>query len=280
MGTILINYYKDTIFKQDILSKKARLKFFFLCPTVLQHKYWYIAASKATVMKHSLSHEDKETLSTISKGRHRTNILKKPEQEALAFLVKHIPSWISSDMLTFIGFIGSLITLTGFILAAYVDRHLLLLSILGFVINWFGDSLDGRVAYYRNKPRKWYGFSLDLTVDWITTILIGCGYIIYANGLAEWFGFGFVVMYGWAMITTLLRYKIIDKYSIDTGLLGPTEVRVVISLILVAEVFFSGSLIYTAALACIVLFIVNIIDTLELLKLADNRDISEKEIKL
>lgn len=230
-------------------------------------------------MKHSLSREDKEALSTISKGRHRTNILKKPEQAALAYLVRHIPSCISSDMLTFIGFIGSLITLLSFILAAYVNRYLLLLGILGFAINWFGDSLDGRVAYYRNKPRKWYGFSLDITIDWITTILIGCGYIIYAKGFAEWFGFGFVVMYGWAMITTLLRYKITDKYSIDTGLLGPTEVRVVISLILVAEVLFSGSLIYTAALACIALFIVNIIDTLELLKMADNRDISEKENK-
>lgn len=230
-------------------------------------------------MKHSLSREDKEALSTISKGRHRTNILKKPEQAALAYLVRHIPSCISSDMLTFIGFIGSLITLLSFILAAYVNRYLLLLGILGFAINWFGDSLDGRVAYYRNKPRKWYGFSLDITIDWITTILIGCGYIIYSKGFAEWFGFGFVVMYGWAMITTLLRYKITDKYSIDTGLLGPTEVRVVISLILIAEVFFSGSLIYTAALACIALFMVNIIDTLGLLKMADNRDISEKENK-
>jgi phosphatidylglycerophosphate synthase len=231
-------------------------------------------------MKRHLSREAIEILSTISKGRHRTNILKSPEQRTLAFLVKRIPPSINSDMLTFLGLLGSLTTALSFILAAYINRNFLLLGILGFGINWFGDSLDGRLAYYRNKPRKWYGFSLDITVDWITIILIGAGYVIYADGFAKGFGIGFVVMYGWAMITTLLQFKITDKYSIDTGIFGPTEVRVIISLILIAEVLFKDSIIYTVGFACAVLLIVNIISTLELLKEADNRDNAEKEQKL
>lgn len=230
-------------------------------------------------MEHHLSRDSIETLSKISKGRHRTNILKNPEQRALAYLVKRVPSYISSNSLTFIGFIGSLITFSGFLLATTFHRNYLLLSILGFVINWFGDSLDGRVAYYRNKPRKWYGFSLDLSVDWITTVLIGLGYMIYTNNIGIWLGFMFVVMYGWAMITTLLRYKVTDKYAIDSGLLGPTEVRVIICLILIAEVIFKGSIIYSGAIACLVLLIVNINDSHGLLQLANNRDIAEKELK-
>jgi len=231
-------------------------------------------------MRHNLSREKVEILSAISKGRHRTNLLKTQEQKTLAFLVERIPSFISPNILTGIGLFGSLITASSFILAAYVHINFLLLGVLGFAVNWFGDSLDGRIAYYRKIPRKWYGFSLDITVDWITTVLIGLGFVVYVGGPWELLGFGFVVMYGWEMITTLLRYKITDKYSIDNGLFGPTEVRVLISLILVLEVLVKDSIIYSGALACLMLLISNIIDTKKLLRLADARDLTEKEKKL
>jgi hypothetical protein len=136
------------------------------------------------------------------------------------------------------------------------------------------------VAYYRNTPRKWYGFSLDITVDWITDILIGIGYMVYVGSPWYLIGYGFIVMYGWEMITTLLRYKITDKYSIDSGLFGPTEVRIFISLILVLEVFFEGSIIYSGGVICIMLFIANINDTRNLLRLADSRDITERTTKM
>ncbi len=214
---------------------------------------------------------------TISKDRHRTNILRKYEQKSLVYLVQRIPAFITSDMLTGIGFTGSLITVFSFILATYVDRNLLLLGILGFFINWFGDSMDGRVAYYRNTPRKWYGFALDITVDWITTILIGYGFMIYTEGAWEMLGFVFVVMYGWAMITALLRYKVTGKYTIDSGLFGPTEARIVISAILVAEVLYNGSIVYSALAACSILFIINIIETSKLISVANDRDNAERQ---
>ncbi len=220
-----------------------------------------------------------DALSKITKDRHRTNILRKYEQDFIAFLVRHIPSWINSDMLTTIGLVGSFITAAGFVLATYFQRSFLLLGVLGFIINWFGDSLDGRLAYFRNKPRKWYGFSLDFTVDWLTNILIGIGYIVYVRGENELFGFGFVVLYGWAMMTALLRYKITGIYTIDSGLLGPTEVRVIISLFLILEVLLPGSIVYSGMLACVILFIVNVVDFLKLLKLADQKDKEELAAK-
>ncbi|MEI6090936.1 MAG: CDP-alcohol phosphatidyltransferase family protein [bacterium] len=218
----------------------------------------------------------REVFDAISKDRTRTNLLRKYEQRALIYLVQAVPPSINSNVLTFIGFLGSLITLSSFILAKYMNKYLLLFGILGFIINWFGDSLDGRVAYYRHIPRKWYGFSLDLTIDWITTILIGTGFIIYTDGIAEILGFLFVSMYGWEMITALLRYKITDKYTIDSGLLGPTETRVLVSLILLAEVFLPSSIVYCALFACIVLFITNLRDTSKLLRMANERDKSER----
>ena len=218
-----------------------------------------------------------DVLKIISQDRSRTNLLKIAEQRTIAFLVQRIPTWITSDILTAIGFFGSFIILLSFILATYYGRAYLLLGVFGFMVCWFGDSLDGRIAYYRNKQRKWYGFALDITTDWIGVVLMGWGFVIYIDSEWEILGFCFVILYGWEMLTTLLRYKITNKYSIDSGLFGPTEVRIVISLILILEVVLKGSIIYSSALACVLLFVSDVIDTRKLLKMADERDNEERE---
>ena len=128
--------------------------------------------------------------------------------------------------------------------------------------------MTARLAYFRNKPRKWYGFSLDIIVDWLSTILRGLGYIIYADGLWKMAGLGFVTMYGWAMIIAVVRYKVTGKYTIDSGLFGPTEVRIIIIAIMVAEIFFRGAILYFAVIVTGILFLVNIFDTYRLLSVA------------
>ncbi len=227
-------------------------------------------------MKPTYLDELEETLKAISADRDRTNLLRKPEQNALAWLVIRIPSWVNSDMLTSFGLFGSLVVLASFILAAYIRVEWLLLGILGLLINWFGDSLDGRVAIYRKRSRKWYGFALDLITDWLSIILIGLGYIIYSDGMWELLGYGFVVLYGWAIMTTLLKYKIFGEYEIDPGLFGPTEGRVLVSLILLFEVLIPGSIVWTVAGLTAFIFFVNLFDTAKLLRLADIHDKKEK----
>jgi hypothetical protein len=53
----------------------------------------------------------------ISPDRKRTNLLRVPEQAVIAFLCRIMPPFISSDMLTFIGFLASLVIFFGFWLA-------------------------------------------------------------------------------------------------------------------------------------------------------------------
>jgi hypothetical protein len=79
------------------------------------------------------------------------------------------------------------------------------------------------------------------------------------------------------MIITLIRYKVTDTYSIDAGPVGPTEVRVIISAILVAEVFFKNSIYYSATAACAILIIINLFHTLKLLRLAADKDRTERK---
>lgn len=215
----------------------------------------------------------------LFQDRKRTNFLKSYEQQLIAFLVKKMPLFITSNNLTFIGFLGSLLVFVGFLLATYIDRTYLLLGVIGLAVNWFGDSLDGRIAYYRNTPRKWFGFALDIIMDWIATVFIGLGYVVYAKEELEIVAFLFVVLYGWAMIISQIRYKITDNYTIDAGLLGPTEIRIIIALVLVAEVIVKDSIQFFAIAMCVALFIINYVDTRNLLRLGDNRDKAEQAQK-
>ncbi len=226
-----------------------------------------------------ISPADKPAFKAVFKDRKRTNILRSAEQAAIYFLVNHTPRFITPNILTGIGMVGSVLVLLGFLLATYVNTYFLLLGIVGLFINWVGDSLDGRIAYFRNIPRKWYGFSLDIIMDWISVVLMGTGYIVYSKDNFELFGFALVVFYGWAMIISQLRYKITDTYTIDSGFVGPTEIRVVIALVFLLEVYVPDSVNYCIIGICIILFIINMIDTNKLLDLGNLRDKAENASK-
>jgi phosphatidylglycerophosphate synthase len=204
--------------------------------------------------------------------RKRTNILKRAEQLTIVFLLPKVPKFISPNLLTLIGTLGSGLVFLAFVLGTYLTNGYLLLGIIGLAINWLGDSLDGRLAYYRNIPRRWYGFALDIIADWIGIVLIGFGYYIYAENGTQIIAFAFVALYGWSIIISQLRYKITNEYSIDSGFVGPTELRFIIALILIIEVLFPGSITYLAGLITIALFIINTIDSFKLLKLGDLKD--------
>jgi phosphatidylglycerophosphate synthase len=217
-----------------------------------------------------------EEYSTIAQrtfsDRKRTNILKRAEQLTIVFLLPKVPKFISPNLLTLIGTFGSGLVFLAFVLGTYLTNWYLLLGIIGLAINWLGDSLDGRLAYYRNIPRRWYGFALDIIADWIGIVLIGFGYYIYAENGTQIIAFAFVALYGWSIIISQLRYKITDEYSIDSGFVGPTELRFIIALILIIEVLFPGSITYLAGLITVILLIINVIDSVKLLKLGDLKD--------
>jgi hypothetical protein len=213
----------------------------------------------------------------IFADRKRTNILRAGEQQFIHFLLRQIPGFVTPNIMTAIGMFGSLIVCAGFLLGANFGGSFILIGIIGLFINWFGDSLDGRLAYYRGIARKWYGFALDIIMDWLSIILIGMGYYFYAAESTRILSFLFVVLYGWSMIISLLRYKILGVYRIDAGLLGPTELRVIIAMILILEATIPGSITYSALATALILFAINLKDTNALLELGNDRDRKERE---
>lgn len=82
------------------------------------------------------------------------------------------------------------------------------------------------------------------------------------------------------MIISQLRYKITDYYTIDAGLVGPTEVRVILALVMGIEIIFYHTIPFFAGGMCLVLFIINCKDTGKLLRLGDMRDREERKKKM
>lgn len=229
--------------------------------------------------KTDMSQNNNSNTSNAFKDRERTNILWPLEKPTISFLCKIMPRFISSDMLTAIGLMGSVLVTVSFYLATLHGKAFLFLAILGFAINWFGDSLDGRIAYYRSTPRKWYGFSLDVIMDWLSLVLMAVGYYLYIPSDYKILVFLFACAYAWAMLIAQLRYKLTDKYTIDSGLLGPTETRVIICLVILAEILFSNSIKWFSIIVNILLWTIDIIDTYKLLQIGNAKDEEERKMK-
>lgn len=213
----------------------------------------------------------------IRASRERKNILKELEFTTIEFLCKIMPKWVFPDLLTGIGLFGSVIISAGLVLAVQ-NRLWLFLSVFGFAVQWFGDSLDGRLAYYRNIPRKWYGWSLDINADWIGICIIGLGFYFYFPDY-KIISYIFVVAYGGSMIVSLMRYKIANVYVIDAGIMGPTELRILISLFMIAEIYFPGVLQIFGLVGSGILMLINLIDSFKVMTLGDLRDIEERKAK-
>ena len=217
------------------------------------------------------------TKNNISGDRDRTNLLKNLESRLIEYLCERMPAWVKPDLLTATGLFGSLVVFFGLWSGTFA-KVFLLLSIIGLAVQWFGDSLDGRLAYYRNTPRKWYGWALDINADWVSICVIGLGFYIYLPNF-KIVSFVFVVAYGGSMIVSLLRYKITDKYTIDTFFWGPTELRILIALVLFVEIFRDDTLLQFGLIGALLLIFFNLLESLKVLRLGHERDKQEKAAK-
>src|SRR6266849_5227284 len=99
-----------------------------------------------------------------SADRSNGSVLALLERKALIWMAQRMPVWVNSDHLSALGFLA----LIGVGLSYWYSRFSntgLILAIVFFALNWFGDSLDGTLARVRNQQRPRYGFYVDHMVD-------------------------------------------------------------------------------------------------------------------
>ncbi len=160
------------------------------------------------------------------------------ERPTLQFLAGKMPAWVNPDMLLGFGLFGSLITFISYWLTNFNSAFLWLAS-LGFVINWFGDSLDGTLARYRKIERPKYGFFVDHTADSLSMVMIfvGLGLSAYVRlDIAMLACIGYLLMTVLTYINTIVG----GEFKISYGKVGPTELRI-IAVIVNIIIFFCGN---------------------------------------
>jgi phosphatidylglycerophosphate synthase len=181
-------------------------------------------------------------MSDIKNHRRVNDILLGPlERPALQWLASRLPVWVTPDLCTMIGVVGALGIAVSYMLTLY-DSNFLWLASLGFILNWFGDSLDGTLARYRQIERPIFGFYIDHTTDAFsaTVIILGLGITPYIS-----FHIACLTLIAYLLLSVLiyLRTCVTSEFKISYGKLGPTEIRAIAILLNIA-MYFGGARIF------------------------------------
>jgi phosphatidylglycerophosphate synthase len=174
----------------------------------------------------------------IHKHKRVNDILLGPlERPALRWLAAHMPKWVKPDTCTIFGTVGAVVILASYVMSNY-DRNFLWLASLGFVINWFGDSLDGTLARHRHIERPIYGFYIDHTTDAVNEMMI-----ILGLGLTPFVSFHVasltLIAYLLLSLLVFIRTCVTGEFKISYSRLGPTEIRV-LAILLNTVMYFVG----------------------------------------
>ena len=170
---------------------------------------------------------------TENSHRIQTSLLNAAEKKTLVWLAERQPKWMVSDTLTYIGTFGAIMIAAGYALT-WVNIHFLWLSCLGFVVNWYGDSLDGTLARVRKTQRPVYGYYLDHTMDCINEAIMFVGL-----GLSPLMNLSLALMifavYLCLTVNVAVNAHLRGEFKLTYMGLGPTELRIAA---IIANIFF------------------------------------------
>lgn len=156
-------------------------------------------------------------------NRIQTSLLNGVERKALVWMAERMPRWGTSDMLSAVGALGAVIVAAGYILAS-VNINFLWLSSFGYVVHWFGDSMDGSLARVRKTQRPIYGFYLDHTLDAVTEFIM-----FFGAGMSHLLRLDIAMMVFVAYLLMTLNVTINShlksEFRLTYAKLGPTEFR-------------------------------------------------------
>ncbi len=171
--------------------------------------------------------------------RIQQNLLATSERRLLTWLCGRMPTWVRPDLLTAAGMIGAAAIFAGYAASA-IHPAWLWLAIGGYVLQWFGDSMDGSLARFRKIERPSFGYFIDHSCDGLATLLIMAG-----MGLSPYvrLDVALIALTGYLLLAihAFLSAKVLNELKLSYVAFGPTELRLVlISLTLAMMALGSG----------------------------------------
>lgn len=150
------------------------------------------------------------------------------EKKVLQWLAARMPLWVNSDHLTLLGFVAQFGVGACYALAAY-DNRWLMVGTVSLALNWFGDSLDGTLARFRNRQRPRYGFYVDHIIDSFGAVFL-CGGLALSNYMSPMVAMVLLMAFLMLSIETYLATYCVGKFNLGHMLLGPTEIRLILGI--------------------------------------------------
>lgn len=170
-----------------------------------------------------------------TRSRSADSFLQLGEKQVLLAIARRMPVSVTPDMLTCIGVFGSCLFAVA-MLAINAHPAFAWLGVVGLIVNWLGDSLDGTIARERVIERHRYGFFVDHLSDLASQILIVVGL-----GLSPLMRFDVAMLalmaYLAISVYTLVKLHVSRTMQISYFGFGPTEIRLLVAVALVLTAF-------------------------------------------
>lgn len=158
--------------------------------------------------------------------RVQQNVLAAAERRLLTWLCGRMPMWVTPDLLTAIGIAGAVAVFAGYA-ASNWHPGWLWVAIGGFVVQWFGDSMDGSLARYRKIERPSFGYFIDHSCDGLANLLIMAGI-----GLSPFvrLDVALFALTGYLLLSihAFLTVRVLGEMKLSYIAAGPTELRLML----------------------------------------------------
>ena len=160
--------------------------------------------------------------------RRNTSFVALPERRLLSAMCARAPAWVTPDMLTLLGLAGAALAGLGYALMI-VNVAFVWLAVIGLLLNWVGDSLDGSLARARGIERPLYGFFVDHVVDALATFFIMVG--LSFSGLVDpRVGLITLAAHNLVFSYVFINQAVSNVLVLSFSRFGPTELRMLLVL--------------------------------------------------
>jgi archaetidylinositol phosphate synthase len=159
--------------------------------------------------------------------RQNQGILAGLEKRALHWLAARMPRWVGSDHLTLLGLLSMLMAGVSYAVSR-AHPAALGLVVVALALNWFGDSLDGTVARYRNQQRPRYGFYVDHVIDILGTVFL-LGGLSISGYMSPMVSVALLAAFVAVEAEVFLATCVQGVFRLSALGFGPTELRIVLA---------------------------------------------------
>src|SRR5262249_303245 len=138
--------------------------------------------------------------------------------------------------------------------ASHLSPNWLWLSVAGYFIHWFGDSLDGSLARFRAIERPKYGYFVDHSAD-----IFGALFIVGGIGVSPFvcLDASLIALVGYYLLAiyAFLGARGVNELKLSYISAGPTELRLILIGLTIAMYAFGQTNLRTMSLNPLDLFV-------------------------